>query len=312
VCIFYHLNEDMLVGNKEAQDLLRLYLKKWLENEDSVRFFLLDGPSHIGKTSFVRQLANEILGDYYQSDFLWIRDCSGVLWKEHTLKISLPSDKKSHFIELKSGQLYEDIGTREINKWLQNSPMWKYKILYIENIDRMNISAVNAFLKTCEETLPWTVILASSANTGMLLDTLMSRAVQIRFQPLSYDEILKICQNENLFDDDIEKQEFVSQMVLWKAGLLYRYHNLFVENKVLGSSFFSLISVLKWNKIVDGYQLLIEIKNAGVLWVFLDGWIAYCQKNGLYDRAENWIKIKKMMQSNVNIDHLMLLGILDI
>ena len=34
--------------------------------------------------------------------------------------------------------MYQDIGTREITKWLQQAPMGKVKVLFIENMERMN------------------------------------------------------------------------------------------------------------------------------------------------------------------------------
>jgi DNA polymerase III gamma/tau subunit len=46
----------------------------------------------------------------------------------------------------------------------------------------MSISAINAFLKTCEEPLPNRIILATTANKSQVLDTILSRSIMISFK----------------------------------------------------------------------------------------------------------------------------------
>jgi len=45
----------------------------------------------------------------------------------------------------------------------------------------MSISAINAFLKTCEEPLPNRIILATTANKSQVLETIISRSITIPF-----------------------------------------------------------------------------------------------------------------------------------
>jgi DNA polymerase III delta prime subunit len=86
--------------------------------------------------------------------------------------------KETHKILLNEYN-YKDIGTREINSRLQHSPTGQNKILLIKNIERMTISAINAFLKACEEPLPNRIIIATTANKSQILDTVISRAITI-------------------------------------------------------------------------------------------------------------------------------------
>jgi DNA polymerase III gamma/tau subunit len=53
----------------------------------------------------------------------------------------------------------------------------------------MSISAINAFLKTCEEPLPNRIILATTANKSQILETIISRSITISFD--SKDLIFK-------------------------------------------------------------------------------------------------------------------------
>lgn len=74
---------------------------------------------------------------------------------------------------------------REITKRLQQTSYADKKILFIENIERMNLSAANAFLKAAEEPLPGTLIIATTAHQSTLLDTIVSRAFITRFDLVS-------------------------------------------------------------------------------------------------------------------------------
>jgi hypothetical protein len=42
----------------------------------------------------------------------------------------------------------------------------------------------------------------------------------------------------------------------------------------------------------------------------VDAWIAYAAEHNLSKQAAIWLEVKKMMQSNVNIEHLLLYGLL--
>jgi DNA polymerase III delta prime subunit len=134
------------------------------------------------------------LGQYYPNDFLYIKDFSIQLKKQHNIKVE--EDRKETYKILLNEHNYKDIGTREINLRLQQSPAGKNKILLIENIERMTISAINAFLKACEEPLPNRIIMATTANKSQILDTVISRAITI---DASHDNI----KNKQDFAEDI-------------------------------------------------------------------------------------------------------------
>ena len=84
--------------------------------------------------------------------------------------------------------------------------------MLIENIDRMNAAAMNAFLKTCEEPLPNRVIIATTVNKSLLLDTIVSRAVTIPFFDYSEDELLAYCDDKGYFVGEDELKKFVCSM----------------------------------------------------------------------------------------------------
>ncbi len=78
----------------------------------------------------------------------------------------------------------------------------KYKICIIEDCDKMNISASNAFLKTLEEPPEDTIIIMITTNINDLLPTIVSRCQKIQFIRLPH----------TLIEDQIMKSSNISQV----------------------------------------------------------------------------------------------------
>ena len=57
----------------------------------------------------------------------------------------------------------------------------------------MTTSSANALLKSLEEPLPNRLIIATTSNYKLLLDTIISRAMIIRFHPVPYDILYEHC-----------------------------------------------------------------------------------------------------------------------
>ncbi|MBF0345414.1 MAG: DNA polymerase III subunit delta' [Nitrospirae bacterium] len=76
---------------------------------------------------------------------------------------------------------------RECEDFLSLTPIeWNAKVLIVDDADKMNPQAANAFLKTLEEPPPGCVIILISAYEENLLDTIRSRCVVVNFTPLSF------------------------------------------------------------------------------------------------------------------------------
>ncbi len=108
----------------------------------------------------------------------------------------------------------------------------------------MNVSAANAFLKTCEEPLPHRIIIASTSNINQLLDTIISRAVVVKFQPVSYESLVQLCDEKQLFSASNNLKEFVCRMVMGKPGMLFVLQKIFEATPDLEAKFISLVQLL--------------------------------------------------------------------
>lgn len=72
----------------------------------------------------------------------------------------------------------------------------EYKVLILENIERMTISAANAFLKYFEEPFAKTLIIATTRNKSEILDTIISRALLVSFTYVSDGDVKALLQRE--------------------------------------------------------------------------------------------------------------------
>lgn len=307
----------MIVGNSKSKELLQKYLDIFTsDREDKPQFFLLTGPTNVGKSSMAIEMIKEILWDYYNTDFLHIKDLSNYIGKQHVLKVKLPDDKSKHFMEYEDIETwiesrYNDLGTREINEWLNKSPFGKYKVLLIENIDRMNLAAANAFLKTCEEPLPNRLIIATTAHSSQLLDTIVSRALIIRFNSITNEELTTFCTQHNLVSD-ANLKEFLVNMSMGRPGLLVKLSHMLDNNSDLKREFVDAIKLLStWWNYFKTQSLLSKINQDGSISSFLDWWISYCTDKGMFEESQKWLKIKKILNSNVNTENLLLYWVLD-
>src|SRR4051794_10808706 len=65
------------------------------------------------------------------------------------------------------------------------------RVVVIDEADALVPSAQNALLKTLEEPTPSSVFILVTSRPDMLLPTVLSRCPQLRFRPLSLEEIVK-------------------------------------------------------------------------------------------------------------------------
>ena len=72
----------------------------------------------------------------------------------------------------------------------------KVKVAIIDQVEKMNPQACNAFLKTLEEPPSSTILILITSNIYQLLPTLISRCQGIRFNPLPPEAIREILQSQ--------------------------------------------------------------------------------------------------------------------
>ncbi|MEL6861857.1 MAG: hypothetical protein AAGL11_08465 [Pseudomonadota bacterium] len=148
--------------------------------------WILQGPSGIGKSIFARRLAGLMLGaaapDAPADDKTMQLVLSGghpdLKWVELGL-----NDK---------GKLRQDITVdqiRELNQFFALRPaMAGWRVGVIDALDEMNVSGMNALLKTLEEPPNNALLLLISHGTQPVLPTIRSRCQVLRLYPLGDDD----------------------------------------------------------------------------------------------------------------------------
>jgi DNA polymerase III subunit delta' len=162
-------NLKLLVGQGMAKELVNKSLEK-----GACSTYLLVGPPHVGKGLLARIMAASWHG---------------------SLDINKPNLDTIIFDEV----LSTNSGDNEDNKWKKTvddtvhlinlSPNGDYRVLIIDDIDRLSVSAANALLKTLEEPPQHAKVIITAQNINAVLPTVRSRAQIIRLNGLSDNEI---------------------------------------------------------------------------------------------------------------------------
>ncbi len=146
--------------------------------------YLFEGPAGVGKAAMARYFAAGLL-----CEALAKRPCGacvacrGALRDEHPdlLHLAALPDKKSIVVDQ----------VRELIRTIQFRPLrGARRVILIHDCDRMAAVPSNALLKTLEEPAPYNSFILLTARAESLLDTIRSRCLRIRFQPLPRATVL--------------------------------------------------------------------------------------------------------------------------
>lgn len=302
----------MFVGNQENIQTLTRYLDMFFAGDPKApHFLIIAGPQHIGKSSIIKALLQEKMGNHFMTDTLQIKDFSEQLEKKHNLKLKTVITSET-FKTLIKEQNYQDVGIRDVNNRLQQSSIGKYKVVFLENIERMIMEASNAFLKTCEEPLPKRLIIATTSNAPQLLETILSRALVIKFDQLSEKELSERMESNNIFANNKDLKQLILNMAMGKPWIAQRMYELMTKEPELEKIFTGLIHNLTTDtKRFFSHDALKKLHRYGMLEAFIDGRIAYCVNNNMEKKWQRRLSTKRLMKSNVNIENILLYWLIE-
>lgn len=137
--------------------------------------FLFSGPKHLGKSLVAREFAGRLIGTpifqgVFHPDLL-------ILNETHD-----DSDDQTATLSVEK--------VREAQLFLSRFPeKGRYRVVLIDNAERLTKSAENALLKVLEEPNTSSVIILVSAHPGKLLPTVRSRLFPVAFSLLAPEEL---------------------------------------------------------------------------------------------------------------------------
>jgi DNA polymerase-3 subunit delta' len=157
---------------------------------------LLTGPAHIGKFSLLKKLA-----ELMQED-------------EHHIIDTFSFERENNDLGIKE--------FRELKHNLSLSPQRKYKIVVIQDIERLSLPLQNAMLKILEEPPEYVYFLLTSSNPEDILETIVSRCRVYRTGPATDLEVANYL--EHSFKELNPK--FKEDIIFFSSGRIGLANNL--------------------------------------------------------------------------------------
>ncbi len=135
--------------------------------------YLFSGPSQIGKMPIARTFS-QIL----QCENHYCRECPTCKQIENGQHIDT-------WILRDEGESLKIEEVRELLTHLSTTTSSRYRIVLIQNLERITPEAANAFLKTLEEPIPGVIFLMTTTQKERILPTILSRTRVISLHALS-------------------------------------------------------------------------------------------------------------------------------
>ncbi|MEM5517599.1 hypothetical protein WNY37_11615 [Henriciella sp. AS95] len=178
--------------------------------------WIIEGPSGIGKARFVTRLASVILGAKpSDADPAGAPDDDPVMQK--VISSGHPDLKHVQRQLNDKGALKQDIAVdqiRDLNAFFSLKPaLGGWRIGILDSLDEMNVSGLNAVLKTLEEPPPKALIFLISHMTTPILPTIRSRCQTLRLQALNEGQTRSV-----LSESGTESTDAVVSLVKGRPG----------------------------------------------------------------------------------------------
>ena len=208
-----------LIGfEKEYSDLLKRYKSNNLPNS-----ILIHGLSGIGKRTFLNKLVKNIINIEFKDNNV---DHHLNLFKNNTHPNIKIIEKE---IDSKTGKIKSNITIDQIRRLktflnstsiIQNSS----KIVIVDSADYLNISSANSMLKILEEPKENTYIFLISNQISLLLPTIRSRCLKIKFNTHNLTNFTNIIK-DNIDEISNEEINFYFELTYGSPGTTILYYN---------------------------------------------------------------------------------------
>ena len=168
-----------IIGNRDA----KLYFTKAIREGHISHSYIFEGPYGVGKNTFSIELAKLLLCTSTQDNKpCEICDtCHMINTGNHPDVITIQKDTKVTKIE--------NIRTNIVREMEIKPYSADYKLIIVEAADTITIEGQNAMLKTIEEPPNYGIIILICENSARLLPTIRSRCINVRFNPLTKEQM---------------------------------------------------------------------------------------------------------------------------
>ena len=299
--------------------------------------YLLAGPEQIGKFTLAKSFAKALL--CHQNLCHTCSDCQHIEQESHPDTL-IYRDRVEEKVSGEDGRKTETRNfliseAREITRQIHLSFMSRYRIVIIENIERMVPAAANALLKEIEEPPVGVIFILTTNQVAKILPTILSRVKTIELNTIPPAELADYLQ-QKYPKETAEKLDDILRLSLGKAGLaiqMVRSAELFSYRLNL---YHRCADCLRESPLDEKFAYVEEItkidkdsKNHTAVKDFLEMLTFYCQTGLAYLAAgrqeypwsryslprlltlidlirEAWIMVEKNVNTKLVLEHLLL------
>ena len=236
-----------IIGNND----IKIYLNKSIENKNILHSYLFLGNSGIGKLIFAKEFARKILCFENTKEECTCKSCTCFNGKNHP----------DFYLINENGENIKVDTIRNLTEKVIEKPIISNKKVYIINdCEKMTKEAQNCLLKTLEEPPEFVVIMLISSNENLILNTIKSRCMSIKFHNIEDRDLMLYAKN--------------------KLGYTNISNNFL---KSFDGSIGKMIKLKDFKEKYDKIDLLIsDILKKDLIEIMLDGKILYDKEN-IYD-----------------------------
>jgi len=236
-----------IIGNTEVKE----YLIKSIKQKNILHSYLFLGTSGIGKLLIAKAFAKKVLCLEENQEDCTCKSCTCFYGLNHP----------DFYLINEEGETIKVDTIRKLTEKVIEKPILSNKKVYIINdFDKMTEEAQNCLLKTLEEPPEFAVIILISSNENVILNTIKSRCMSIKFKNIEDNELLKYAKEVIGYDE--------------------------ISNNLLKSFYGSIGNAIKFKDSKEKYDkidiLVSNLVKKDIIDIMLDGKIIYDKEN-IYD-----------------------------
>jgi len=223
---------NKIIGHDFQKSLLQRAAKEGMVSHA----YLFSGPDGVGKKLVALEFAKLLNCTSDRGDSMTEEcECGSCRKVERGIHPDVVLVEYEGVNDIKVDQIREGIEDKLFLKPFEGA----FKVVIVDESERMNRSAQNAFLKTLEEPPPNSIIILLTSRSAALLPTIRSRCQIVSFSPLPLEYIAQILEKESeLSDSEVELTsrlsggspglalKFDKELIDWRKDLLSRIAEL--------------------------------------------------------------------------------------
>ena len=277
-----------IIGNTEVKE----YLNKSIKQNNILHSYLFLGTSGIGKLLIAKEFAKAILClDENKLDSCTCKSCTCFNGKNHP----------DFYVINEEGETIKIEVIRSITEKVYEKPIVSNKKVYIINdCDKMADEAQNCLLKTLEEPPEFVVIIMISSNDNLILNTIKSRCMSVKFKKIENSELLDYSKNVLGYTEISSNLLKSFDGSIGKAAKLKENKELYdqIEKLIINFAKKDLIDIILDAKILYDKENIFDILDHVIVCLFANAEI----NSNYIDCIKHVNECAKKLRANGNFD----------